>query len=99
MPPSNESAVVRGIYHWLTPLLIVALATIVGWLGSAIVRQQGQQNETLTHIEVQMARLQSQLTYAQATNVGIQAEISAILATQANHEHRITVLEDDRPHG
>ncbi len=99
MPPSNESAVVRGIYHWLTPLLIVALATIIGWLGSAIVRQQSQQNHTLTHIEVQMARLQSQLTYAQATNTAMQAEINAILTTQANHEHRITVLEDSRPHG
>ena len=93
MPSSNDSAVVRGLYHWLTPLLILALATLVGWIGSTIVNQQARQNLSLIHIEVQMARLQSQESFAQATTAELQAQIDAMIATQANHEHRITVLE------
>lgn len=96
MPPPNDSAVVRSLYHWLTPLLIVALATLIGWVGSAIVLHLSQQGAQLTHIEVQIAKMQEQYAYGQNVVNGQQGQINALLLEQANHEHRITVLEQAR---
>ncbi len=93
MPPSNESNVVRGLYHWLTPLLIIALASLIGWVGSAIVEHLSAQGAQLTHIEVQIAKMQEQYAYGQINTTAEQAQINQILTTQADHEHRITVLE------
>ncbi len=96
MPSQNDSAVVRGLYHWLTPLLIVALATLIAWVGLAIVSALSQQRDQLTHIEVQIAKMQEQYTYGQDVVNGQQGQINALLLEQANHEHRITVLEQAR---
>ncbi len=93
MPPSNDSPVVRGLYHWLTPLLILALATLIGWIGSAIVSDLSLQGAQLTHIEVQMAKMQEQYSYGQDVINSQESRINAIMLEQANHEHRITVLE------
>lgn len=93
MPPEptdrQNSILLGGLYHWLTPLLIIALAAIVGSLGTMMLN-------TLTRIEIQMATVTARQAYSQASTVTQQTEINSIIATQANHEHRITVLEQHR---
>lgn len=96
MPPQSDSAIVRGIYHWLTPLLILALSTLIYGLGTSIIRQQSQQNAALTRLEIQVGAMQVQLSDAQTSYATTEAQIASLLQTQANHEHRITVLEQER---
>ena len=93
----GDAASLGGLYRWLTPLLIVALGSIIAWLGSALVEQNQDQNVTLTHIEVQLARMQAQASFAQGQTGAMQAQINQILTIQSLHEHRITVLEDASP--
>lgn len=93
MRAPDDNRVMQGVYHWLTPLLIVALASVIAWLGAAMLTQQSKMNQALTQIDVHLATLQSQAQYAQVTSAAMQSQIAQIIAEQTDHEHRITVLE------
>ena len=93
MPPKNENDGARAFYHWLTPALIVALATLIAWIGSAILSYDARVSVQIAALQVQVAKLSETESYAQQNTTFLQSQITAVLAVQANHEHRITVLE------
>lgn len=92
----RESAAMMGVYHWLTPVLIVTLGAVFGFIGSQWMKEQNRQTQSLTVIEVQLAQIQTDLTYDQANAAQVQRQLAALSAEQQNHEHRITVLEQAR---
>lgn len=92
----RESAAMLGVYHWLTPVLIVTLGAVFGFIGSQWMKEQTRQTQSLTVIEVQLAQIQTDLTFDQATAAQIQRQLAALSSEQQNHEHRITVLEQER---
>ena len=93
---SDDSQAVRNFYHWLTPALIIALSGVLGWIGSSMIELQSNQAVTLTHIEVQIATLQTQLASNANYNQWEAEQVSNLQTIQANHEHRLTVLEQWR---
>ena len=90
-----ESQAMMGIYHWLTPVLIVALGTVFGFIGSQWIKEQSRQTKSLTVIEVQLAQIQTDLTFDQANAANVRHQLENLQAEQQNHEHRITVLEQE----
>ena len=92
----SRAHVESAIKAWLAPLLIVALGAMISFQWRDMSASQRQLAKQVQTISVQLATMAQQRADQESSISAMQTSISQIQTVQADHEHRITVLEQRR---